>query len=397
MGEKIDQTPFGENVLEVESKKSARIKTLPQLLRAGKIDKKIWRVDHFVLNKWEVGAKDAEGQIQISELFQVKATLRRKKMISAVPTLRPLEVNRSMVTLRKTRYKKTAGVETVLILPDPHFGYRKLPNGQLESFHDMKALDVVLQISYDLKPDRIVFLGDTLDLPGFSRFVSSPDIEQLAQHAVIAANWWLGLMSDSSTGSARFLLGGNHDVRIETAILQNLKAAYGLRAADELDLPPALSVPKLLALHDLGINYEGMYPNSEHWLSEDLLCIHGNVARKGGGKTVSAVVKDHDVSVIQGHNHRLERVGRTLFNGSRTRTIGAYSLGCLCKITGEVPAKNRRNDWQNGFGIATITEGYGSTVQLYEITDGQCLFGGRVYRGEDRTSVLSEDSGWDFG
>lgn len=395
MGETVKQTPYGENILEVESPKSPRIKTLDQLLKAGNVDKAVWEVVDFTLNKWEVGAKDDNGEIAVAPLFQVKARLRRRKMIAQFPTIAPIKVDRTSITHKKPKYKRRDGVETALILPDAHFGFRRHPvSGALDPFHDMRALDVVLQIAYELRPHKVVYLGDILDLPDFSRFPTTPDMQQLTQHAVIAAHWWLGQMRDAAPGAVNTLLEGNHDQRIERAILDHLKAAYDLRPADQLDLPPALSVPRLLALHELGVQYQEAYPNGEYYLADDLMCLHGTVARKGGGKTVSVMVSEYDVSTIQGHNHRIERASRT--KKTSRETIAAYSLGCLCHTDGRVPAKFKRVDWQQGFGIAYIDARGGSTVNLYEIRDGACLFGDRVYKGQDRTAVLREASGWPF-
>ncbi len=57
------------------------IHTLDQLVAYCEIDLYVWEVDRFVANKWAVGAKDANGDIQVTPLFQVKAFLKRKKNI----------------------------------------------------------------------------------------------------------------------------------------------------------------------------------------------------------------------------------------------------------------------------------------------------------------------------
>lgn len=63
----------------VESRPGARIKTLEQLVNACAIDLTRYRVKQHVINKWETGARDDDGNINIAELFQVKAWLEEKR------------------------------------------------------------------------------------------------------------------------------------------------------------------------------------------------------------------------------------------------------------------------------------------------------------------------------
>ncbi len=68
------ETNFTEKTGEVEIK-SKRIVTLDDLLTHCSVDLSLWRVERHVLNKWEVGAKDANGNIVVEPLYQVKAWL----------------------------------------------------------------------------------------------------------------------------------------------------------------------------------------------------------------------------------------------------------------------------------------------------------------------------------
>lgn len=57
------------------------IHTLDQLVAYCEIDLSVWEIDRFQANKWAVGAKDANGDVKVTPLFQVKAFLKRKKNI----------------------------------------------------------------------------------------------------------------------------------------------------------------------------------------------------------------------------------------------------------------------------------------------------------------------------
>src|SRR5690606_24306704 len=63
----------------LESVRSERIKTLEQLLAEADVDLTTWTVERYTVNKWEVGAKDADGNLTIAPLFQVKAYLKRNR------------------------------------------------------------------------------------------------------------------------------------------------------------------------------------------------------------------------------------------------------------------------------------------------------------------------------
>lgn len=55
------------------------IHTLEQLIENCKVDLSIWKVDRFIVNKWDVGSKDSNSEIQVTPLFQVKAWLIKKQ------------------------------------------------------------------------------------------------------------------------------------------------------------------------------------------------------------------------------------------------------------------------------------------------------------------------------
>ena len=62
--------------------KTKRIVTLNDLLTHCRVDLSVWRVDKWVANKWEVGAKDAAGNVVVSPLYQVKAWLVRSDVVA---------------------------------------------------------------------------------------------------------------------------------------------------------------------------------------------------------------------------------------------------------------------------------------------------------------------------
>jgi hypothetical protein len=82
-----------------------RICTLEQLLEYCKVDLSTWEVERFIVNKWEMGARNAADDLVIEPLFQVKATLKKRVEIVAV---------RKEIELLKEEAKQFARVPKVV-------------------------------------------------------------------------------------------------------------------------------------------------------------------------------------------------------------------------------------------------------------------------------------------
>lgn len=162
-GEPIRISPGGDQVTRIEDSNnldlevnSSRIHTLEQLLQFCEVDLNIWSVERYTVNKWEVGAKNPyTGAVVVEPLYQVKASLIRKVPELVHPVIQPVYIK-----LRKTpRPTPRTGLKLHITLPDPQFGFSKnQQNGELIPFHDIRALDIALQIVMDLKPDSITWL-----------------------------------------------------------------------------------------------------------------------------------------------------------------------------------------------------------------------------------------------
>jgi hypothetical protein len=109
-----------------------RIHTLDQLIEYCEIDLSVWEVERFVANKWEVGAKDANHDVQIHPLFQVKATFRKRvEIIDAKKEIEDLKAAAkrfAKIPAVIKRPKRDAGNMLEINIPDLHVG--KLAWGQ---------------------------------------------------------------------------------------------------------------------------------------------------------------------------------------------------------------------------------------------------------------------------
>ena len=78
-----EENSFSGNTWTVTLPKT-RIHTLDELIEYCKVDLAVWEVERFICNKWEVGAKNSDGDLVVEPLFQVKAFLKRRTVVEAI-------------------------------------------------------------------------------------------------------------------------------------------------------------------------------------------------------------------------------------------------------------------------------------------------------------------------
>ncbi len=367
------------------------ITTLDDLIVACEINLEVWKIDRHVINKWEVKSKIAP----VHPLFQVKAWLSKRVAEDTLfPIIEPIRVKMPRISEKRSVPKP---LYKALIIPDAQIGFRKdMYNGQLEPFHDRKALDLTVQIAEYIKPERIVLLGDMLDLPDWSdKFLRSPDFYWTTQPSLIELAWWIARLIKAAPGIKIDYIEGNHEDRMKKMMINHLIAGYNLKPANNMESPPAMSIPSLLGLEDMGVIWWGNYPKDEVWITPRLRCRHGNIAKKGGGTTSKSILRDTFVSEIYGHSHRFEYSCKTVKTVNGMETFRAFSPGTIAKIDGSVPSNSSEEDWQQGLGVVYYDEIDFNIVPV-SINNGRCIFDNRAFIGEEHLDMMSEDTGWKF-
>lgn len=297
----------------------------------------------------------------------------------------------TVVKPAKPRSEKRSGRVTV-ILPDPQIGYRRLSTGELVPTHDLSAIDVALQIVADVRPDTIINLGDTLDLPEWSsKFLVLPEFVLTTQPTIDYAHQFLAIQRATAPEAKIVLLAGNHDDRIGKAIAKNAMAALRLKRANLPDSWPVLSIPYLLRLDELAVEYVGAYPAGRYQITRGsesqtpLFAVHGERL------DVAKVAKSERQSFVQGHIHRMALHSETYEVRGRPETVVAFSPGCLCRIDGAVPSTKsgvddvtgrpyeRWENWQQGMAIVTETDDGAWSTELVQIHHGNAVYRGKTY------------------
>jgi hypothetical protein len=79
-----------------------------------------------------------------------------------------------------------------VILPDPQIGFRRLADGTMLPMHDEDAMNLCLQMMRYIRPDKVVNLGDFIDLPEWSsKFLVLPEFVLTTQPSIDRAHKFL--------------------------------------------------------------------------------------------------------------------------------------------------------------------------------------------------------------
>ena len=389
------QAKFAEsgNYAEAETGRGRRIKTLEALIDECNIDLKVWNIEKHVVNKWEVGTRDQGGKIIVEPLFQVKAWLSKKVPDKTV--FPPLQIVHVDVPKSKPFKIPKRKIKKALILSDAQMAFlRDLRSLRLEPFHDRLVFDLALQVAELAQPDLIVWNGDMFDLPDWSdKFIHTPDCRDTLQASLVELAWWIRQFKAVCPGAEQHFIPGNHEHRMDKAIIRNLSAAYGLKSIDNMDGFPALSLPNLLAVDKLEVKWAGDYPEAHIWLNDGLRVGHGTVVRAGSGDTVKAILREARYSELVGHVHRIEEASKTIHDGKGIYSVTVACFGTMARIDGIVPAKKDRNNWQPGFGEAEYDD---RDFELHptRVRDGRAIYRGKLLQGRDRSAEIARDTGW---
>jgi len=304
--QKVQKETYSENGndAQLEMDVSENPRTLEDIIRVCKIDTDVWHVDRWLANKWEMGYKDANSQAQSKPLFQVKVWLIRKEAIvvnTQLPELRPVHFSTSTIPTKKKRH--TNGLQSALVVPDPHIGYlRDGQTGEMDPFHDRRVIDITFQLAQKIRPDIIIILGDGMDLPDWSdKFTQTPSFYHTFQPTLWELGWTLAQYRSLCAGSQIVFIPGNHDDRIKKSILKYMMQIYQIKPANTPDPLPALSLENLLGLRSIHVDIMEDYPKGKFWLNREMSFEHGTDV---GAKSGASVTKTLDRSAhSRGYGH----------------------------------------------------------------------------------------------
>lgn len=335
--------------------------------------------------------KNAEGEAEVHDLMGIQFSPAWESgpewpVIQPGPSIK--------LPTPKVRTEKPEGYKTCVVLPDMQIGYFRGKNGNLEPTHDERAIGISLAIMKQLDPDLVVMVGDNLDLPEFGKYRLSSAYALTTQASIDRGTTLCAQVRAAAPSAEIKWLAGNHEERLVNFVLDNAKAAFGIKRGNSPDSWPCLSVPYLCRFDDYGIDYVPGYPAGNFWVNQRLRIIHGTKVRSNGS-TAHAYLSTEKTSVIYGHIHRREWAERSREDYDGPKTIMAASPGTLARCDGTVPSTKGSvdldgrpmtivEDWQQGIGVVTYEPGDG--MFFYEqvpFHDGTACFRGRFYHAKE--------------
>ena len=340
------------------------------------------------MNLWQMGYVDKDGEAQTQDLVGVSLSPAWESG-PQWPVAQPAPEYK--IPTRNLAPKALTGWETAVILPDIQAGYFRSASGDLEPIHDEAALTIALAIVRAARPDVVVLVGDNADFCEFGKYRFSPAFQQTTQATIDRLGLLCAELRAAAPDARIVWIAGNHEERLPNMLLDNARAAFGLRQANAPESWPVMAVPYLCHFDRYQIEYLPGYPASSFWINDRLRVIHGDKVRSGGS-TAHGYLATEKTSVIYGHIHRREYGARTREDRDGPKEIMAASPGCLARLDGVVPSTKggtdldgrpiqRHEDWQQGVAVVRYEPGDGRfTYENIAIHEGWALWQGKEYR-----------------
>lgn len=322
---------------------------LDRLLRSRNLDPADWVVVRCRVNEW-------------ADQRQLRVDLEPTETM-----LIPARVDGWRAPTPKPRKRAQGEPELVAFFGDHHV-----------PFHDEGLHEAVVAWLKEFKPDRAIMLGDLLDFDQVSRHRKTPEWTATLQDTIDQGYAVLRAYIEASPNTAWTMLDGNHEDRLRKAILDYLYATYGLRRAESPEENPVLSVPFLLRLDELGVEWvksaTGSYEDAQVNVTSELAARHGWIARKGSGASALQTIDHLRYSVVIGHTHRQSVVFHTAHSiTGEPKTLLGCEAGTLAQVRHGL-GYAQAPDWQNGFATASIWPDGQFNVQLAQWVDDRLLW-----------------------
>lgn len=251
--------------------------------------------------------------------------------------------------------------ESVLILPDTHY-----PDT------DMRVWRAVLGAIKEVKPDKIIHIGDFMDYPQPSRWTKGTRFEfegsvfKDSENAVKNMIEPLRKVFDGPIGVHE----GNHDLR---------PRQYLEKYAPALSETEKFNFENLLRFDEFGIerlpDFNKIAPG---WITT-----HGHLGgirlSQIAGNTPINAAKRMGTSIIMGHTHRAGISPFTMgFDGSGSMLVG-MEVGHLMNTKKVTYLKGATGNWQQALGWVVI-DGSHVSPNLILVDKGKFSIEGRVFK-----------------
>jgi predicted phosphodiesterase len=231
-------------------------------------------------------------------------------------------------------------------------------------YHDPRAVYNLIDFIKRYKPDRVVSIGDEIDLPQVSKWEKG----RMGEYA--------GTIGKDRDATVKILeqlrvtdvIRSNHTDRLFNYIASYAPGLYGI---------PELQLENFLRLPELGITYwRKPMPIAPNWVA-----VHGDHGRisQVAGQTALKQALQHGKSLVCGHTHRLGLSSVTEASGGIVgRILTGLEVGNLMSFKKAFYTHGSAN-WQQGFGLLYVDGRNVTPVAVPVAKDGSFIVEGKRY------------------
>jgi predicted phosphodiesterase len=231
-------------------------------------------------------------------------------------------------------------------------------------YHDPRAVYNLIDFIKRYKPDRVVSIGDEIDLPQVSKWEKG----RMGEYA--------GTIGKDRDATVKILeqlrvtdvIRSNHTDRLFNYIASYAPGLYGI---------PELQLENFLRLPELGITYwRKPMPIAPNWVA-----VHGDHGRisQVAGQTALKQALQHGKSLVCGHTHRLGLSSVTEASGGIVgRILTGLEVGNLMNFKAASYTHGSAN-WQQGFGLLYVDGRNVTPVAVPVAKDGSFIVEGKRY------------------
>lgn len=247
----------------------------------------------------------------------------------------------------------------VMFFSDPH-----------DPRHHEGLRSAALDLVEDVKPDVVIFGGDLVDLPMFSRFEPEPDDTFRAADDIRSAVEFIRDVRRRSPRSIEVVLGGNHEARFRKYLIggraREVEGLVGMTMEEQFR-------GQGLADHVRWVEeVEGVPGVVVGTGSLTVVYRHGDMVGSGGpNPAMRALGRQPTLRQVFGHFHRGNIATRVDFGGM----TWAMSNGTMA---GPMPYK-ANDPWTRGFCLVEYGSRIANPVLVFAEKDGSFRYGGKRY------------------
>lgn len=219
---------------------------------------------------------------------------------------------------------ETANSMKILIVSDIHAPYQS-----------DKALDKVMSVIKEEKPDYLINLGDMVDLDIISKFKDTSTGYAKGDTVIDQTIEAWGILEEMITVAKKankkckgVFIEGNHDHR------------FNLHLKKHRELAGVTNLAKLLQTKELGYSH---IPYGQTYTLGGFTFLHGHYACANTAKKHLDMMK---TNLVFGHVH----TPSTYFGTASGTKPVAYGVGCLCKLEMDY-LNGKPTNWVNSIGL----------------------------------------------